>query len=66
MVKEIFSENVTFKLLSEKYEGTCQEKIGGKNIPGRKTNLMCVSLVCLKVERRVCLVCSRRTEGKAK
>lgn len=35
MVKEIFSEDVTFKLLSEKYEGTGPEKIWGKNILGR-------------------------------
>jgi len=53
---------VTFKLLSEKHEGTSQEKIRSKNIPGRKINLMCGSLECLRVERTVCLVHSRTEE----
>lgn len=66
MVKEIFYEDVTFKLLSEKHEGTSQEMIGGKNIPGRRTNLMCGRLECLQIERMVCLVHSRKTEERQK
>lgn len=35
MVKEILSDDVTCKLVSEKHEGTSHEKIWGKNILGR-------------------------------
>lgn len=59
MVKETFSEDVTFQM-PEKHEGTSQEKIGGKNIVVRKTNLMHGGLECLRVERMVCLVHNRR------
>lgn len=64
MVREI-SEDMTFKLISEKHEGTSHEKICGKSIPGRGNSLTCGSLACLR-EQCAWYTVNELTEAKIK